>query len=831
MKISYNWLKDYIQTDLPAPEIGRILTDIGLEVEGVEKIESIRGGLEGLVVAEVLTCVDHPDSDHLHITTVSIGDGQEPVQVVCGAPNVAQGQKVILAQVGATLYPVDAEEGFKIKKSKIRGAESHGMICAEDEIGVGKSHEGIIVLDTSAVPGTPAAEVFNRQGDYMLEIGLTPNRIDAASHYGVARDLAAYLSLHGDKTGPLSVRAELPDLSGFKVDDPNGLPVKVTVEAPEGAPRYMGITVKDLKVGPSPEWLQARLRTVGLNPKNNLVDITNYVMYECGVPLHAFDMAKVEGGEVVVRRAKDGEPFVTLDGIERKLSKEDLMICDAQKPMCIAGVFGGANSGVSDSTTDVFIESAYFNPVTVRKSARRYGLNTDASFRFERGADPSMQPFALKRAAMLMKELGGGTIASEIVDLYPVHIEPFRFEIDLPRINRLLGETIPADSVRKMLESLEVGIEKEQGDVWSVAVPPYRVDVQREADLAEDLLRLYGYNRVPMPHYIKNVITYGNQKTPDKLLNTASDLLVSLSAVEIMSNSLTKAAYYENLNSYPIEHCVRILNPLSNELNVMRQTLLFNALEAVVLNANRKNGDLKLFEVGNCYFYDPSKATEETKGTLKPYTERQKLAITVTGAAVKGSWNEKAQPSDFYTVKTLTERMLERFRINLYEGKYETLQSDLYSEAVSYVIRGKALFQIGVVSTKIAKGVFDLKVPVYYMELDVAHLARIAETVKVTATDLSKFPEVKRDLALLVDKGVTFSELREAAYKGEKKLLKSVGLFDVYEGDKLPEGKKSYALSFVLEDATKTLTDSEIDRIMGSIGQSMEKATGAQVRA
>lgn len=831
MKISYNWLKDYIQTDLPAEEVAKALTDAGLEVEGLERVESIPGGLQGLVVAEVLTCEDHPDSDHLHVTTVSVGDGGEPLTVVCGAPNVAKGQKVILAQVGTTLYPKGEEKGFKIKKSKIRGVESHGMLCAEDEIGVGESHDGIIVLDNSAQVGTPAAEVFQMQGDDVLEIGLTPNRADAASHYGVARDLAAYLSLHG-KDG--KVKARLEEVDRFRVDDPKALPVEVIVDDQAGAQRYMGVTMKGVKIAPSPEWLQNRLRAVGLNPKNNVVDITNYVMFECGQPLHAFDIAKVDGNKIVVRRAKAGEPFVTLDGEERKLSAEDLMICNASEPMCIAGVFGGLDSGVSDTTTDIFIEAAYFDPVSIRKSARRYGLNTDSSFRFERGADPEMTPYALKRAALLIKELAGGVIASDVIDIYPAKIEPFRFDVDLRRIDRLIGEEIPEDTVRNILESLEIKVRKENGSVWSVEVPAYRVDVQREADLAEDILRIYGYNRIPMPHYIKNVITYGNQKTTDRLVNAASDLLVSNGCVEIMSNSLTKVAYYEGLTSYPAERCVRIINPLSNELNVMRQTLLFNALEAVVLNVHRRAGDLKLFEVGNCYFYDPKKAEDpEAKGTLKPYSESQKLAVTVTGMAVQNWWNEPGgRKSDLYTVKMLTDRILQRFGVSLYEGKYETKESDVYSEAVSYVIRGKELFHFGIVSPKIAKGQFDLKQPVYYMELDVAQLARIADTVRVAAQELSKYPEVKRDLALLVDRGVTFSQLRDAAYKiKDKKLLKSVGLFDVYEGDKLPEGKKSYALNFVIEDVTKTLTDTEIDRIMGDIAGSLEKATGAVVRS
>lgn len=836
MKISYNWLKDYIRTSMSAEEASAVLTAAGLEVEGSEKVESIRGGLSGLVVAEVLSCVDHPDSDHLHITTVSTGAGAEPLQVVCGAPNVAVGQKVVLAQVGTTLYPTGEEEGFKIKKSKIRGVESFGMLCAEDEIGVGTGHDGIIVLDPSIPAGTPAAEVYRLEDDYVFEIGLTPNRIDAASHYGVARDLAAYLTAHGE--GGTVVKATLADVSAFGVDDAKALPVSVTVEDPTGAPRYMGVTMQGVKVGPSPEWLQQRLRAIGMNPKNNVVDVTNFVMHECGQPLHAFDVAKIEGKSIVVRRAREGEPFTTLDGVERKLSAEDLMICDGRRPMCLAGVFGGMESGVQDSTTDIFIESAYFEPVTVRKSARRHGLNTDASFRYERGADPDMAPYALRRAALLIRELAGGRIASEVVDCYPEPIGPFEFQINLGRINRLIGADIPTAVAKAILIGLEIDIlnesVSEEGDtVLDIAVPAYRVDVQREADVAEEILRIYGFNNVPNPHYIKNVITYGNQRTADRVIEAVSDLLVGQGCVEIMSNSLTRAAYYEGLAAYPADRCVRILNPLSNELNVMRQTLLFNALEAVALNVNRRNGDLRLFEFGNCYFFDPEAASAaEAKGTLEPYSEERRLAITVSGLERQPNWNRpKPQMSDFFTVKYLTEQLLQRLGVNIYEGTYQTLESDLYSEAIVYTIRGKRLFEMGIVSNKLTRTMFDLKQPVYYMEMNVAQLQRIVETVRVQAAELSKYPEVKRDLALLVDKAVTFAQLREAAVKAEKKLLKSVGLFDVYEGDKLPEGKKSYALSFVIEDTTKTLTDTEIERIMGNISAALTRATGAQVRA
>lgn len=812
MTISYNWLRDYIKTNLTAEEAAEILTAIGLEIESIEKIEAIKGGLEGLVVAQVLTCEKHPDADKLHVTTVATGT--EVLQVVCGAPNVAKGQKVILATVGATLYPIGAEEGFKIKKSKIRGVESLGMLCAEDEIGVGQSHDGIIVLPSETVVGTPAARVFELKEDFVFEVGLTPNRVDAASHYGVARDLAAYLRTN----------ATLPSVDAFSVDN-ESQPIKVTVENTTAAPRYMGVTVSGLEIKPSPEWLQTKLRAVGINPKNNVVDITNFVLHECGQPLHAFDLDKVEGGEIIVKNCSEGTPFTTLDGVERKLSAEDLMICSASRAMCIAGVFGGMDSGVSDTTTRVFIESAYFNPVTVRKSAKRHGLSTDASFRYERGADPNIPPYALMRAALLMKELAGGEITSSIIDSYPIKIENFNFEVNLDNVNRLIGKDISADVVRSILAGLEIEVQGEAERVLTVSVPPYRVDVQREVDIIEEILRIYGFNNIENSHIIKNVITVGNPQTTDRMVDAISVLLASVGCTEIMSNSLSKAAYYEGLDSYKAESCVRIVNPLSIDLNVMRQTLLFNSLEAIRLNSNRKNSDLCLFEVGNCYSYDPAKADT----TLRPYSQEKRLAIAVTGLSEQSTWQGKAVQSDFYTVKALIEKIFERFGLNFNEGAMETLQSDLYSEAVKYTIRGSKLFEIGVVSKQIRTN-FDIKAPVYFLEMSIAKLQKLVNSVKIQASELGKFQPVKRDLALLVDKSVTFSELREAASRAEKRLLKNITLFDVYEGDKLPDGKKSYALNFIIEDSSKTLTDSDIEKIMSNITNALLKSTGAVVR-
>ena len=581
MKISLNWLKTYIKTDLPAEEIARILTGIGLEVEALEKIESIRGGLAGLVIGEVLTCEKHPDADKLHVTTVDLGDGV-PTQIVCGAPNVAAGEKVVVATINSTLYPTGAENGFKIKKSKIRGVESFGMLCAEDEIGVGTDHQGIIVLPNDVKAGTPARDYFQLEDDYLMEIGLTPNRADAMSHYGVARDLAVYL-----KANDIPYEFGLPSVDAFRQDD-DSKHIEVEVVNSEAAPRYMGLTMTGIKIAPSPEWLQRRLIAIGMNPKNNVVDITNFILHETGQPLHAFDASKITGNKIVVRTCPEGTEFVTLDGVSRKLSAQDLMICNAEEPMCIAGVFGGLGSGVTDSTTEVFIESAYFNPVWIRKTAKRHGLSTDASFRYERGIDPNMTPYALKRAALLIQELAGGKVSSPITDLYPVRIEPFRFEVSFDRVRKLIGKNIPDETMRKIILALDVKIESENNGVLNVCVPPYRVDVQREADLVEDILRIYGYDNVEIPEHVNSSLSYAPRPNRDKIANTLSDLLASIGFREIMSNSQTKAAYYEELTSYPASRCVKILNPLSNDLNVMRQTLLFNALEAVQLNTNRK---------------------------------------------------------------------------------------------------------------------------------------------------------------------------------------------------------------------------------------------------
>ena len=823
MNISYNWLKNYLRTDLSAEEIATILTDIGLEVESFEKVETIRGGLAGVVVGQVMTCVDHPDSDHLHVTTVDVG-GEAPLQIVCGAANCRQGLKVLCATVGSVLYPIGAEQEFKIKRSKIRGVESLGMLCAEDELGIGSSHAGIMELPADAPVGMPAKEYLKLEDDYVIGIGLTPNRIDAASHIGVARDLAAYLKSH-----ERPVEFTMPDVSAFAVDN-HDLKIDVQVENPVAAPRYAGICIKGCKIAPSPEWMQKYLIAAGINPKNNLVDITNFVLFELGQPLHAFDLAKIDGGRIIVKTCAPGTPFVTLDGVERKLTENDLMVCSATKPMCIAGVLGGLESGISDTTTDVFIESAYFNPVWVRKTAKRFGINTDSSFRFERGTDPNMPLLALKRAALLMKELAGGQIASEIVDLYPTPVGDFKFDVDLDRLNSLVGKQIPAETVRRIVESLEVKILAENGRVWNVAVPPYRVDVTREADLIEDVLRIYGYNNIPIPTHVNSALSYAPKPDKNKLMNVAADFLTANGFTEIMSNSLTKSAYYEGLTSYELKHCVKILNPLSADLNVMRQSLIFNMLEAIQLNTNHRNPNLKLYEFGNCYFYDEAAATPENH--LGAYSEQYRLAIAVTGIAEPHSWNQKPQQASFFTLRAVAEKLLRRFGLDIYALHTESLRSDLFGDALSMRLneKSKELMQIGVVSTRMRK-MFDLKQDVFFLEMDFGALVKATRKNKIVARELPKFPEVKRDLALLVDKEVTFSTLREIAFSTERKLLKSVTLFDVYEGDKLPEGKKSYALSFVLEDKTQTLTDKVIERTMANLTAQFERRVGAQVRA
>ncbi len=821
MNISYNWLKRYLKSDLSAERIATILTDIGLEVDAFEKKETIKGGLQNVVIGEVVTCQPHPDSDHLNITSVNVG-AEDLLQIVCGAANCRAGLKVVCATVGAVLYPTGSEEEFKIKRSKIRGVESLGMLCAEDELGLGYGHAGIMELPAEAVVGTPAKEYFGIKDDYLFEIGLTPNRVDAASHIGVARDLAAYLKSHGE-----SYELCKPGVEEFAVDSTEG-GIEVEVRNTEAAPRYAGLTIKGCKVAPSPDWMQQELLAAGLTPKNNLVDITNYILFELGQPLHAFDADKIEGGKVVVTTCNEGTKFTTLDSVERTLTTADLMICSAERPMCLAGVFGGLESGVSDSTVNIFLESAYFNPVWVRKSAKRFGLNTDASFRFERGIDPNIQIYALKRAALLYKELAGGEIVGPIIDNYPTPIEDFRFEISLDRTRKLIGKDIPSETIRTIIEALDIKIEGEEGETLKVAVPAYRVDVQREADLIEDILRIYGYNNVEIPTHVKSTISYAPRPDRSKLMNMTADMLSSNGYTEIMSNSLTKATYYDSLSAYPASQCVKIINPLSSDLNVMRQTLLFNTLEAVELNANRRNGDLKIYEFGNCYYYNAEAASDEK--ILAPYSENYRLAIAVTGVVERASWNQKGIQASFYTLRAAVEKVLSRFGIDIYSLKNTTSQNDIFAEGISLSQGNKLFVELGVIAPAIRKQL-GVKQDVYYAEFDFDALVKTTRKHKITVSELSKFPEVKRDLALLIDKSISFETLRQVAFQAEKKLLKSVSLFDVYQGDKLPEGKKSYALSFVLEDRNQTLTDKMIEKCMANIQRQIEAKCAAQVRS
>ncbi len=822
MNISYNWLKDFLDIPLTPQQTADALTSIGLETGGVEEVQSIRGGLKGVVTGKVLTCKDHPNSDHLHITTVDLGTG-EPVQIVCGAPNVAAGQYVIVATVGTVLYSGD--ESFTIKKSKIRGEESFGMICAEDEIGIGTSHAGIIVLEDTPAPGTPAAEYYNLKSDYIIEVDITPNRIDAASHYGVARDLAAYLKQNGYET-----TLSKPGVESFKIDNPGGKAVKVNVECSEGAPRYCGLTIRNVTVKESPDWMKQRLSAIGLRPINNVVDITNYILHETGQPLHCFDVAHIGGEEVNVRTLPEGSKFVTLDGVERTLSDKDLMICDNTEGMCIAGVFGGLKSGVTEATKDVFLESAYFNPTWIRKTARRHGLNTDASFRFERGIDPNNAVYVLKRAALLVKELAGGEITGEIADVYPSPIDRYPVTLSYDRINSLIGKVIPEETVKNILASLEIEIAAEKDGVMELLVPTYRVDVRRDADVIEDILRIYGYNNVEVTDSVHSNLS--NKSFADETherYNTIAEQLTGCGFNEIMNNSLTKTSYYANLASWPAAECVTVMNPLSSDLGVLRQTLLFGGLESISRNINRKLADLKFYEFGNCYKFNPD-ADREKGGVLAPYKEEYRLGMWITGKEFSGSWTHPESESTVYTLKGHVENMLSR--MGMPKGKYteEQVSDDIYSAALVYKTHsGKLLGKMGIVSRNILK-MFDIDNEVYFAEFNFSAISKEAGKNKTSFSDLSKFPPVKRDLALLVDSGVKFAEIESIARQCEKRLLKSIYLFDVYEGKNLEKGKKSYAVSFILQDSEKTLNDKQIDAIMNKIIENLQNKLGAKLR-
>lgn len=813
-------MKDYLDFDLQPDEVAAALTSIGLETGGVEEVQTIKGGLEGLVIGEVLTCEEHPNSDHLHITTVNVG-GAEPLQIVCGAPNVAAGQKVVVAVNGTKLY--DGDECFTIKRSKIRGVESNGMICAEDEIGIGTDHAGIIVLPADAVVGTPAKEYYNVKSDYVLEVDITPNRVDATSHFGVARDLAAYLKQNGK---PANLKR--PSVDAFKIDDEVPA-IEVVVENKEACLRYSGITIKNVTVKESPEWLQNRLKVIGLRPINNVVDITNYILHGVGQPLHSFDADKIKGNKVVVRSATEGAKFVTLDGVERTLTDRDLMICNVEEPMCIAGVFGGLDSGVTEQTKNVFLESATFHPTWIRKTARRFGLNTDASFRYERGLDPNQTVEVMKRAALLIQEVAGGTITGAIQDIYPVPVAPYRVELTYDKVNTLIGKVIPVETVKSILESLEMKIVSETAEGLVIDVPVYRIDVQRDVDVIEDILRIYGYNNVEFSDNVKSNLSY---QTPTdrsyKLQNLISEQLCGCGFNEILNNSLTRSAYYDNLSTYPVSHCVMLMNPLSADLNCMRQTLLFGGLESVEHNAKRKNGNIRFFEFGNCYDYNIDHKKEGE--TLAEFSEDYRLGLWVSGSRVDNNWAHPNEKSSVYELKAYVENILVRLGVNLQKVIFGNLANDIYSAGLSITTSsGRQLGTMGIVSPKICKEL-DIETDVYYAELSWTLLMKEIKKSKVTFSEISKFPAVKRDLALLLEKNVQFAEIEKIATESERKLLKDVALFDVYEGKNLPAGKKSYAVSFYLQDEGKTLNDKQIDAIMKKIQTNLEQKLGAQLR-
>ena len=820
MNISYNWLKEYVNFDLTPDEVAAALTSIGLETGDVEEVQSIKGGLEGLVIGEVLTCEPHPNSDHMHITTVNLGQG-DPVQIVCGAANVAAGQKVVVATLGTKLY--DGDECFTIKKSKLRGVESDGMICAEDEIGIGTSHEGIIVLPEDVVPGTLAKDYYNIKSDYVLEVDITPNRSDACSHYGVARDLYAWLIQNGRQA-----TLKRPSVDAFKVDN-HDMNIDIVVENTEACPRYAGVAIKNVTVKESPEWLQNKLRLIGVRPINNIVDITNYILHAYGQPMHCFDADKIKGGKIVVKTCPEGTKFVTLDEVERKLSDRDLMICNAEEPMCIAGVFGGLDSGTTETTKDVFLESAYFHPTWVRKTARRHGLSTDSSFRFERGIDPNGTIYALKEAALLVKELAGGEIASEIKDNYPAPIADFPVELSYEYTNALIGKVIPAETIKSIVTSLEMKITGETPEGLSLLVPAYRVDVQRPCDVVEDILRIYGYNNVEIPTSVKSSLSVkGDVDKSVKLQNLVSEQLVGCGFNEIMNNSLTAATYYEGLETYKPENLVQLMNPLSNDLNVMRATLLFGGLESIQHNANRKNADLKFFEFGNCYHFNAEKKNPEK--VLAAYSEELHLGLWITGKRVSNSWAHPDENTSVYELKAYVLNIFRRLGVNFGGLVFGNLTDDIYSVAISVHTRGgKLLATFGVLHKKIQKA-FDIDNEVYYADLNWKELMKAIKNNTVAYKEISKFPAVKRDLALLIDKKVQFAEIEKIAYETDKKLLKSVELFDVYEGKNLEAGKKSYAVSFMLQDENATLNDKQIDKVMQKLIANLQNKLDAKLR-
>lgn len=822
MNISYNWLRDYLPFDLTPDEVAAALTSIGLETGSVETVQSVRGGLAGLVTGRVLTCTAHPNSDHLHLTTVDVG-GDEPLKIVCGAPNVAAGQMVVVAVIGTKLY--DGDKEFVIKKSKIRGEESFGMICAEDEIGVGASHDGIIVLPTDTPVGLPAAAYYKVETDHVLEVDITPNRVDATSHYGVARDLAAYLQQRGTP-----VALQRPSTEGFGMDDPSPAIVIESVDS-EGCPRYSGLTIRGVTVRESPEWLRCRLTAIGLRPINNVVDVTNYVLHELGQPLHAFDAAKIAGSRIQVRTMPTGTPFTTLDGIERTLTADDLMICDAEKPMCIGGVFGGLDSGVTASTTDVFLESACFNPTWIRRTARRFGLSTDASFRFERGLDPNGTIEVLKRAALLIREVTGGRITGEIQDVYPNKVEPYAVDITFRKIDETIGQAIPPETVKSILRSLEIEIAHETPEGLSLRVPVYRIDVRRDVDVIEDILRIYGYNNVAFDDRVQSTLSY---RTPtdrsQRLESLISEQLCGAGFHEIMNNSLTRRANYEGLATMPADACVTLMNPLSADLNVMRQTLLFGGLQTIAHNINHKQRNLRFFEFGNCYTRHAEGPSAEADTPLKGFEEEHRLGLWLSGTRTENSWLHADEQTSVYELKAYVENILRRLGVDEKKTVRRTFSNEIYSSGMTIeTAAGRTLATFGIVDRRIARQA-DIDTEVSFAELSWTALMKETRQATTVFSEIPKFPEVRRDLALLVDTAVTFAQIEQTAAETDRKLLRRVVLFDVYEGKNLPAGKKSYAVSFYLQDAERTLTDRRIDDLMAKLRRNLESKLGAQLR-
>jgi phenylalanyl-tRNA synthetase beta chain len=821
MKISYNWLKEYVNVSLAPVEVARILTDCGLEVEAIEEYESVKGGLKGIVIGHVMSTQRHPNADKLTCCKVDVGEGKV-LDIVCGASNVAAGQRVPVATIGAIIYKGD--ESFAIKAGKLRGEPSDGMICAEDELGLGDSHAGIMVLDENARIGAAAADYFGVESDTLLEVAITPNRADATSHIGVARDLVA--AINNREKQHESVSLKLPSVDHFKVDN-NSLPISVKIENPEACPRYSGITISGLKVKESPAWLRDRLKAIGLRPINNIVDITNYVLMETGQPLHAFDAAYVSGNQVIVMKMPAGTKFVTLDETERTLGADDLMICNVAEPMCIAGVFGGAKSGVSEKTTSIFLESAFFDGTHIRKTSKLHNLKTDASFRFERGADPNITIYALKRAAMLMKEIAGGIISSEIVDVYPTPVENFIVEVSYKRINTLIGQHIDKDTVKNILTSLAIEILSESEEGLQLSIPPFKVDVTREADVVEEILRIYGYNNIDLSDSLHSSLSYSRKPDPEKLQQKLADYLSNNGFNEILTNSLTSSAYYEKSELFNFDECVKILNPLSSELGVMRQTLLFSGLESISYNLNRRMADLKFYEFGNVYNYVPAQSA--SSDVTKKYNERKKLSIYVTGSQQGESWYTPSIKTDYHFLKSLVFATLRKTGINLQKLTAISVDNRLFTEGESFSINNKPLLSIGRLNTGILKQ-FDIKQEVFYAELEWNTLLREVKPDSVKFGEISRYPEVRRDLALLLDKTVKFSDIEALANRNGKGILRSVNLFDVYEGEKIETGKKSYAVSFTMQDDQKTLTDNDIEKLMKRLAEVFEKELGAVIR-